>query len=111
MESCTSAVRNVRLSIPEVALDDVVLVDTPGFDGDIEDVDTLKIIADWLRSTYVLVINPQHYCLDVSADMKRIFCSAASSTFIEYLIIKCRSIYRCTCSKNSAAKALSIRSF
>ena len=85
---------------------------TPGFDNsNKEDVDIPKIIADWLKSTYVLVVNPQHYCFDViSADMKWIFCSATSSTFIEYLTIKCRSIYTCTFSRNSAAKALSIRS-
>ena len=109
---CTSGVSNVRLSLSKFAFGGVVLEDKPGFDNsDKEDLDILKIIADWLKSTYVLVFNPQHYCFDViSADMKRIFCSAASSTFIEYLTIKCRSIYTCTFSRNSAAKALSIRS-
>ena len=64
-----------------------MLEDMPGFDNsNKEDVDILKIIADWLKSTYVvLVVNPQHFCLDViSADMRRTFCSAASSIFIEY---------------------------
>ena len=30
-----------------------------------EDIDILKIIVDWLKSMNVLVVNPQHYCLDV----------------------------------------------
>ena len=43
---------------------DLVLVDTPGFEhSDITDVDILKIIAAWLKTTYVLLVNPQHLLL------------------------------------------------
>ena len=55
-ESCTSKVSNVRLSIPEMAFGDLVFVDTPGFEDTlIKDVDILKMVADWLKSTYVFV--------------------------------------------------------
>ena len=62
LESCTSDVSNVCLSIPEIALGDlqVVLADTPGFHNTCKkDIDILKTIADWLKYTYVLVVNPQ----------------------------------------------------
>ena len=56
LESCTSNVSNVRLSIPEIAFGDLVFVDTPGFDDtNKKDVDILKMVADWLKSTYVFV--------------------------------------------------------
>ena len=91
--SGTSEISNVRLSIPEIAFGDLVLVDTPGFDDTHKkDVDIIKMVADWLKSTHVFVVNPQHYCLDViSSDMRRIFCSAASSTSIEYPTIEWRA--------------------
>ena len=35
----------------------MVLVDTPGFDNTHKsDVDILKMVADWLKSTYVLFV-------------------------------------------------------
>ncbi|KAF8811580.1 hypothetical protein BYT27DRAFT_7252672 [Phlegmacium glaucopus] len=53
LESCTSEVSNVRLSMPELAYGDLVFVDTPGFDDTQKsDVDILKMVADWLKSTY-----------------------------------------------------------
>jgi len=53
LESCTSEVSNFRLSIPEMAFGDLVLVDTPGFnDTSKADFEILKMIADWLKSTY-----------------------------------------------------------
>ena len=56
--SCTSDISNVRLSIPEIAFGDLVFVDTPGFDDTHKkDVDILKMVADWLKSTYVFVFN------------------------------------------------------
>ena len=56
LKSCTSNINNVRLSIPEVAFGDLVFVDTPGFDDTHKtDVDILKMVADWLKSTYVFV--------------------------------------------------------
>ena len=56
LESCTSTVNNVRLSIPQIAFGDLVFVDTPGFDDTHKkDVDILKMVADWLKSTYVYV--------------------------------------------------------
>ena len=58
LESWTSEVTNVRLSIPEIAFGDLVFVDTPGFDNTYKrDVDILKMVADWLKSTYVFVVN------------------------------------------------------
>ena len=56
LESCTSKISIVRLSIPDVAVGDLVFVDTPGFDDTHKsDVDILKMVADWLKSTYVFV--------------------------------------------------------
>jgi hypothetical protein len=56
LESCTSNVSNVRIPIPEMAFGDLVFVDTPGFDDtNKSDVDILKMVADWLKSTYVFV--------------------------------------------------------
>ena len=54
LESCTSAINIVKLSVPELADGDVVFVDTPGFDDTHKsDSDILKMVADWLKSTYV----------------------------------------------------------
>jgi hypothetical protein len=40
-----------------MAFGDLVFVDTPGFDDTHkQDVDILKMIADWLKSTYVFVV-------------------------------------------------------
>jgi hypothetical protein len=56
LESCTSKVSAVRLPIPEMAFGDLVFIDTPGFDDTHKsEVDILKMVADWLRSTYVFV--------------------------------------------------------
>ena len=56
LESYTNEVSNVRLSIPELAYGDLVFVDTPGFDDTHKsDVEILKMVADWLKSTYVFV--------------------------------------------------------
>ena len=47
LESCTAEVSMVRI-------DDVVLVDTPGFDDTNKtDREILIMIADWLTNTYV----------------------------------------------------------
>ena len=76
LETCTSTVSNVRLSIPEIAFGDLVFVDTPGFDDTHKsDTDILKMVADWLKSTYVFVAvdNLQHYLDIISADMRRIY--------------------------------------
>ena len=115
---------NDYFCLVEIAFGDLVFVDTPGFNdtpfytgtGKIS-VDILIMLADWLRSTYVLVDNFKHYCLDViSADIRKKF-SAAASTSVEYPTIRFHSellahlhaIY--ACSRNSAAKKLSITSF
>jgi len=53
LESCTSEIKIVKLSVPEFADGDVVFVDTPGFDDThISDTDILKMVANWLKSTY-----------------------------------------------------------
>ena len=54
--SCTNNVANIRLLIPEMAFGDLVFVDMPGFDNTYKDEDILKIIADWLKLTYVIVV-------------------------------------------------------
>ena len=79
---------NVRLSIPEIAFADLVFLDTPGFDDThIKDVDILKMIADWLKLTYVFIaVDKLQHCLDVvSADIKRMYFWVASSISIGYL--------------------------
>lgn len=54
LESCTSEIKIVKLSVPELADGDVVFVDTPGFDDTHKsDADILKMVADWLKSTCV----------------------------------------------------------
>ena len=54
LESCTSEIQIVKLSVPELADGDVVFVDTPGFDDTHKsDADILKMVADWLKTTYV----------------------------------------------------------
>ena len=53
LESCTSEIKIVKLSVPELADGDVVFVDTPGFDDTHKsDADILKMVADWLKTTY-----------------------------------------------------------
>ncbi|KAF8811582.1 hypothetical protein BYT27DRAFT_6442621 [Phlegmacium glaucopus] len=53
LESCTSEINIVKLSVPELADGDVVFVDTPGFDDTHKsDADILKMVADWLKATY-----------------------------------------------------------
>ena len=55
-ESYTSKISIARLSIPEMAFGDLVFVDTPGFDDTHKsDTDILKMVADWLNSTYVFL--------------------------------------------------------
>lgn len=54
LESCTSEVGIIRLSLPELSVNDLVFVDTPGFDDTHKsDVDILKMVADWLKTTFV----------------------------------------------------------
>ena len=63
----------VRLSIPEMAFGDLVFVDTPGFNNTYKsDADVLKMVADWLKSTYVFVSGYRLTFLRRSADTRRI---------------------------------------
>jgi GTPase Era involved in 16S rRNA processing len=56
LESCTSEISTVRLSFPEHIANDIVLVDTPGFDHTNKtETDILKMVADWLKTTYVIL--------------------------------------------------------
>ena len=56
LESCTSAINTVRLSFPEQIASDIVFVDTPGFDHTNKtETDILKMVADWLKTTYVIL--------------------------------------------------------
>lgn len=80
LESCTSEVKDFRISIPELAHGDLVFVDTPGFGNTLtheSDVDILKRIAGWLKSTYVFVTCGQlltqlrcYFCRYESKDIK-----------------------------------------
>lgn len=73
LESCTSEIKIVKLTVPELADGDVVFVDTPGFDDTHKsDADILKMVADWLKSTYVLLNLILIECLNVFfADMRK----------------------------------------
>lgn len=54
LQSCTSDISTIRLSFPELVAGDIVFVDTPGFDHTHKtETDILKMVADWLRVTYV----------------------------------------------------------
>ena len=56
LESCTSDISTVRLSFPEWIDSDIVFVDTPGFDHTNKtETDVLKMVADWLKITYVIL--------------------------------------------------------
>lgn len=56
LQSCTSEIGTVRLAFPELVDSNVVLVDTPGFDHTGKtDVEILKMVADWLKATYVVL--------------------------------------------------------
>ena len=57
LESCTNEINGFRISMPELAYGDLVFVDTPGFDdAHKSDADVLKMLVDWLTSSYVLVV-------------------------------------------------------
>ena len=57
LQSCTSEVKSVKLSVPELADGDVVFVDTPGFDDTRgtgrSDADVLQMVSDWMNAMYV----------------------------------------------------------
>ena len=56
LESCTSDISTVRFSLPERIASDIVFVDTPGFDHTNKtETDVLKMVADWLKTTYVIL--------------------------------------------------------
>lgn len=58
LASCTDKISNFRVSIPQMAKANLVFVDTPGFNDMVihrRDVDILKMVVDWLKSTYVFV--------------------------------------------------------
>ncbi|TFK44967.1 P-loop containing nucleoside triphosphate hydrolase protein [Crucibulum laeve] len=53
LESCTSEIGIIKLSYPEWSDCDIVFVDTPGFDDTHKsDLDILKMISEWLSTTY-----------------------------------------------------------
>ena len=57
LESCTKQILDFRHSLPELAYGDLVFVDTPGFDDtDKSDADILKMVVEWLKTTFVYVI-------------------------------------------------------
>ena len=80
LESCTSDISTVRLSFPERIASDIVFVDTPGFDHTNKtETDILKMVADWLKTTYVIYFGDLLISLIGSfnshcVDMKKIFC-------------------------------------
>lgn len=51
---CTKEVEKFRHSLPGLAYGDLVFVDTPGFDDmSKSDLEVLKMVDNWLKSTYV----------------------------------------------------------
>jgi len=69
LESCTSEVSTVRLSFPEWIASDIVFVDTPGFDHTNKtEIDILKMVADWLKTTYEkdILLSGLVYCHRIS---------------------------------------------
>ena len=56
LELCTKEVEKFRHSLPGLSYGDLVFVDTPGFDDmSKSELDVLKMVDIWLKSTYVLV--------------------------------------------------------
>ena len=55
--SCTKEVEKFRHPLLSLAYGDLVFVDTPGFDDSMprSDLDILKMVDSWLKSTYVPV--------------------------------------------------------
>jgi len=53
LELCTKEVEKFRHSLPGLAYGDLVFVDTPGFDDTSKsDLEVLKMVDNWLKSTY-----------------------------------------------------------
>lgn len=58
LHSCTREVTAIRCAHPDGSGRNIVFVDTPGFDdSDVKDADILKAIADWLTTTYVILLD------------------------------------------------------
>ena len=54
LESCTTEIKPVIIQHPTEENRRIILVDTPGFDDtNVDDVEILKSIADWLAQSYV----------------------------------------------------------
>jgi hypothetical protein len=52
LASCTSKISVFRLSLPDLGISDICLVDSPGFDDtNKSDLEVFTIISDWLRGT------------------------------------------------------------
>ena len=55
---CTKEVEKFRHSLPGLAYGDLVFVDTPGFDDmSKSDLEVLKMVDNWLKSTYVFCVS------------------------------------------------------
>ncbi|KAF9533600.1 hypothetical protein CPB83DRAFT_757544 [Crepidotus variabilis] len=53
LKSCTNKVTTIRFSLPELVNNDIVFVDTPGFDDtNLPDTKILEMISDWLNQSY-----------------------------------------------------------
>ncbi|KAF8811587.1 P-loop containing nucleoside triphosphate hydrolase protein [Phlegmacium glaucopus] len=69
LESCTSEISTIRISSPDLVDSDIVFVDTPGFDHTNKtDIEILKMVADWLKSTYQkdILLSGLLYCHRIS---------------------------------------------
>ena len=54
LESCSTEIKPVIIQHPTEENRRIILVDTPGFDDtNVDDVEILKSIADWLAQSYV----------------------------------------------------------
>lgn len=54
LQSCTSEINIYKLTFLGISDNDIVFVDTPGFDDtNLSDAEILKKISDWLKRTWV----------------------------------------------------------
>lgn len=54
LEPCTNEISMIKLSDRELSDNDIVFIDTPGFDTlEVSEADILRQLSDWLRTTWV----------------------------------------------------------
>ena len=54
LEPCTNEISMIKLSDRELSDNDIMFIDTPGFDTlEVSEADILRQLSDWLRTTWV----------------------------------------------------------